>query len=81
MPVQFDSQFQNGTGSSLHGHNSLVSKILPATTFRTIDLEGTKNFRPFVFWILRETRDFFSTSPTLNFFPNREDRLASTAAA
>jgi hypothetical protein len=35
-------QFQNGTASSDKRRNSNVSKILPVTTLRTIDLAGRK---------------------------------------
>src|SRR5580704_17308440 len=39
--------------------NPNVLNILPLTTLRTIDLEGTKNSDPLfsIFWV--ETRDFF----------------------
>ncbi len=50
-----------GTEASWHDANSNVSKILPVTTLRTIDLEGQENLRPFVFWILAKTKSFFPT--------------------
>jgi hypothetical protein len=44
----FDSvklcKFHNGIAQTLTRSNSHVSKILPVTTFRTIDLGGKKNF-------------------------------------
>jgi|HubBroStandDraft_6_1064221.scaffolds.fasta_scaffold349175_2 hypothetical protein len=43
----FDSvklcEFHNGIAQTLTRSNSHVSKILPVTTFRTIDLGGKKN--------------------------------------
>jgi hypothetical protein len=42
-----------------HGRNSSVSKILPVTTLRTIDLEGKKNSDRLFSRFCGEMRDFF----------------------
>jgi hypothetical protein len=56
--ASFEAQHRNGSRMLRNRHNSNVSKILPLTTFRTIDLGGRKISGPLfsIFWA--ETRVF-----------------------
>src|SRR5579863_7539998 len=67
-------QCQNGTQPVGEPANSNVSKILPLTTFRTIDLAGRKNSDPLFSRFCAKTRVFLKVFLHQNLCNPRESR-------
>jgi hypothetical protein len=64
-----------------HRDNSHVSKILPVTTFRTIDLGGKKNSSPLFSRFCAEMRFFFEVNSAPEYVHQRQVARASATSA